>query len=423
MQALILTIGDEILLGQTIDTNSAWIGQQLNAIGIQVTRRITVGDTLESISSALREGWASYDLVIMTGGLGPTKDDITKTAIASFFQVEMVFSQETYDRILRIFERLGRPATEAHRAQCFMPANAQLLPNTMGTAPGMWIEQDQKILISLPGVPYEMKSIMSEAALHRLRQQPGLISIFHHTLLTAGLGESEIAARLSSIEEGLPDHLKLAYLPALGQVRLRLSAYGGDARVREAEMSTVADQIRDVLGPAIYAEGDIPLEAYLGQMLLARGLTVATAESCTGGTIAQSITSVAGASQYYLGSIVAYHNELKTKQLGVSSDILATEGAVSRPVVEQMVRGILSTFKADVAIGASGVAGPGGGTPDKPVGMIWIAVGNQEDIRTKQLALGKNRSKNIEATAVLALNELRLWLLDHPEYTGTGVHF
>lgn len=423
MQALILTIGDEILLGQTIDTNSAWIGQQLNAIGIQVTRRITVGDTLESISSALQEGWSSYDLVIMTGGLGPTKDDITKTAIASFFHVEMVFSEDTYARILRIFDRLGRPATEAHRAQCFMPVNAQLLPNTMGTAPGMWIEQDHKILISLPGVPYEMKSIMNEAALPRLRQQTGLIAIFHHTLLTAGLGESEIAARLSSIEEGLPDHLKLAYLPALGQVRLRLSAYGGEAPVREAEISAVAGQIKAVLGPAIYAEGDIPLEAFLGQMLLTRGLTLATAESCTGGAIARAITSVAGASRYYLGTMVAYHNELKTKHLGVPPEVLASEGAVSRPVVEQMVRGILTTFQADVAISASGVAGPGGGTPDKPVGMIWIAVGNQNDIRTRRLKLGKNRSTNIEATAILAMNELRLWLLDHPELTGSGMPF
>lgn len=423
MQALLLTIGDEILLGQTIDTNSTWLGQELNAIGIQVARRITVRDGLEEIQDALRYGWTHMDLVIMTGGLGPTKDDITKKAIASFFQVDLVFHHETYERILRIFERIGRPATEAHREQCFMPANAQLLPNGMGTAPGMWFEEKGHILISLPGVPYEMKSIMQDAGLPRLASQPGLIPIIHRTLLTAGKGESELSARLDSIESSLPDYIKLAYLPALGQVRLRLSAGGGQAVLRQQEVDHFADLIYQELGTAIYAEGDTTLEATVGRLLQERGLTLATAESCTGGAIASQITSVPGSSSYYLGSVVAYHNALKTRQLGVPGEVLNQFGAVSEPVVQHMVRGVIQTFQADVAISASGIAGPSGGSPEKPVGMIWVAVGNGKDIRTRELRLGKDRGKNIEMTAVLALNELRLWLLEHQDVHGSGISF
>lgn len=423
MQALLLTIGDEILLGQTVDTNSTWLGQALNAIGIKVSRRITVSDQLDDIQDALTYGWETFDLVIMTGGLGPTKDDITKKAIASFFQVDLVFHQETWDRILRIFERIGRPTTEAHREQCFMPANADLMPNAMGTAPGMWFEKDGRILISLPGVPYEMTSIMREGALPRLEKQPGLIPIFHRTLLTAGMGESQIASRLDAFEKSLPDYIKLAYLPSLGQVRLRLSAYGGEASARQKEIDRYAQMIYEEFGTDIYGEGEATLEATVGELLIQKGLNLATAESCTGGAIAHQITSVSGSSAYYLGSVIAYHNELKTSQLGVLPEELAEFGAVSEPVARQMVKGVLQTFHADVAISASGVAGPTGGSPDKPVGMIWIAVGNQTDIRTRELRLGKDRQKNIETTAVLALNELRLWLLDHPEITGTGISF
>ncbi|MCF8237016.1 MAG: CinA family nicotinamide mononucleotide deamidase-related protein [Saprospiraceae bacterium] len=421
MQALLITIGDEILLGQTIDTNATWLGQELNLIGIQVARRITVGDELSVILDALSYGWTHYDLVIMTGGLGPTNDDITKKAIAHFFQVDMVFDQGTYERILRIFDRIGRPATEAHREQCYMPANAELLPNAMGTAPGMWFERDGHLLISLPGVPYEMKSIMTVSGLPRLKEQKGLIPIFHCTLQTAGLGESEIASRLEHVEAALPDHIKLAYLPSLGQVRLRLSAYGGKVEVREIEMDHFARMIHEALGQSIFAEGDTTLEAALGELLRSRALLLATAESCTGGAIAHHITSVPGSSQYYLGTLVAYHNALKIEKLGVSPTDLDIHGAVSEPVVRQMVQGAIQAFGADVAISASGVAGPSGGTPDKPVGMIWIAVGNDSEIRTRLLKLGKDRIKNIETTAVLAMNELRIWLLNHPEVKGKGI--
>ena len=359
----------------------------------------------------------------MTGGLGPTKDDITKKALASFFQEEMIFDPETHERIQRIFKRLNRPTTEAHREQCYMPANAQLLHNAMGTAPGMWFEKQGKVIISLPGVPYEMKSIMLESGLTRLQSQEGQIPIFHHTLLTAGLGETEIATRMDQIEDQLPEYIKLAYLPALGQVRLRLSAYGGHEEERRQEIDHFANKIKVELGPVVFGEGDNTLEETIGELLHKRGLTLATAESCTGGAIAHRITSVSGASRYYLGSVVAYHNFLKANQLAVPQSVLDEHGAVSKPVVQQMIKGVISTFHANVAISASGVAGPSGGTSDKPVGTIWIAVGNETDIRTKQLHLGKNRQLNIESTAILALNELRLWLLDHQEVMGSGISF
>ncbi|MBP6183996.1 MAG: CinA family nicotinamide mononucleotide deamidase-related protein [Saprospiraceae bacterium] len=421
MNALILTVGDEILIGQTLDTNSAWIGRELNQIGVRVIQRIVCGDELPAIMAALEEGFRVADIILMTGGLGPTKDDITKTAIAGFFNVEQAFHTETYERILRIFERLGRPATEAHRQQCFMPVNAQLLANRMGTAPGMLFREKGKILISMPGVPYEMQAIMTDEVLPLLTAEPGLVPIFHETLLTAGLGESTIAQQLEAFEQALPDYIKLAYLPSLGQVRLRLSAFGGDRTLRSREIQEQADKIRAILGNAVFGRGEDTLESCVGRILRERGLTLATAESCTGGDIAHHITSVAGSSQYYLGTIVAYHNFLKTSQLGVPADLLQQHGAVSEPVVLKMLDGVLDRFDGDVGMSASGVAGPDGGTPAKPVGTIWIAVGNRTDPSAIKLQLGKDRVKNIEMTAVFALNHLRLWLIDHPEVLGRGL--
>jgi nicotinamide-nucleotide amidase len=412
MNAIILTVGDEILLGQTLDTNSAWLGRELNLIGIRVVRRITVSDALEDILAGLAEGFRSADLVIMTGGLGPTKDDITKKAIAAFFGVEMIFSEETWSRIQRISTRMGREVTEGHRQQCLMPANARLLPNKMGTAPGMWFESGGKVLLSLPGVPYEMQAIMEDAALPELRQRPGLIPIVHQTLLTAGLGESEIAQRLEAFEEALPAHIRLAYLPALGQVRLRLSAYGGEDERRREEIRAQAEALRAILGHWIYGEGEDTLEACLGRLLVDRGLTIATAESCTGGYIAHRLTGVPGASHWYQGSIIAYHNKLKHSQLGVPEETLMAHGAVSEPVVLDMLGGVLSRIGAGVGISASGVAGPGGGTADKPVGLVWVAVGDRSQPKAFRLMLGKDRLKNIELTATHAMQLLRLWLLE-----------
>lgn len=415
MNALILTVGDELLIGQTVDTNSAWMGRELSLAGIRVIRRISVGDTHGDIVGALETAFQAADVVLMTGGLGPTKDDITKKAIADFLGVDLEFHQETYDRILRIFAHLGKPTTEAHRLQALMPQRATLLRNRLGTAPGMWFREKGRILISMPGVPYEMQAIMTDEALPRLRQEPGVVPIFHRTLLTAGLGESDIATRLERFEDSLPDHIGLAYLPAPGQVRLRLSAHGGDAAVREPEISRYAEAARGVLGQHVFGEGEDSLEACLGRMLRDRGLMVATAESCTGGYLAHRLTMVPGSSDYYLGSILAYGNAVKAAQLGVPTGMLEREGAVSEPVVRAMLSGLLERMGADVGMSLSGVAGPGGGTEEKPVGTVWLAVGGRSDIQTFRFQLGKDRMRNIEISAVYAMDRLRLWLLDHPE--------
>lgn len=420
MNALILTVGDELLIGQTVDTNSAWMGRELSLAGIRVIRRISVGDTHGDIVEALETSFRAADVILMTGGLGPTKDDITKKAIADFLGVDLEFHQETYDRILRIFTHLGRPTTEAHRMQALMPQRATLLRNRLGTAPGMWFREKGRILISMPGVPYEMQAIMTDEVLPRLRQEPGVVPIFHKTLLTAGLGESDIATRLEAFEEALPGHISLAYLPAPGQVRLRLSAHGGDAAIREPEIARQAEAARLILGRHIFGEGEDTLEACLGRMLRERGLTVSTAESCTGGYLAHRLTIVPGSSDYYIGSVLAYSNEIKATQLGVPIDLLEREGAVSEPVVGAMLAGLLERMGADVGMSLSGVAGPGGGTEEKPVGTVWLAVGDRHDIRTYRFQLGKDRKRNIEISAVYAMDRLRLWLLDHPEIRKQG---
>ena len=422
MKAILLTIGDEILLGQTLDTNSAWLGQHLNLLGIRVTKRITCGDDTPAILQAIREAERAADLLIMTGGLGPTKDDITKNVLAEYYHTDLVFHQPTFDRIERIFHRLGRRVTDLHREQSYFPSNAELLPNPMGTAPGMWFFREHLILISLPGVPYEMKAIMTETVLPRLQDHPLLEPIIHRTLLTAGLGESDLAERIKSVEEQLPDHISLAYLPSLGQVRLRLSAFGGERTAMQHAVDKEASAIAEILGNHIFGEENQRLEGVLGRLLTERGLRLATAESCTGGHIAHRITQVPGSSRYYLGSLVTYHNHLKVSKLGVRESDLIEQGAVSEPVVRSMLQGVLQELDADVGIAASGIAGPEGGSVEKPVGTIWIAVGDRHQAKTWKLQLGKDREKNIEATAILAINALRRWLLDHPDFKGPGIN-
>lgn len=412
MNAIILTVGDEILLGQTVDTNSGWLGQALSQIGIRVIGHVGCGDEHDRIVRSLRQCWEEADLVIMTGGLGPTKDDITKKAIADFFGVEMVFDEGTWFRISRIFEKRGRMVTEGHRMQCFMPANAELLHNSMGTAPGMWFAADHKILISLPGVPYEMKAIMEEEGLPRLSRQGNGRPIFHRTLLTAGIGESELSQRLTQFESELPPYIRLAYLPSPGQVRLRLSTYGEDLKDNHLELEDQVVRLQLTLGHDIFAEGDTLLEAELGRLLKAEGKKLATAESCTGGYIAHRITAIPGASEWYQGTVIPYHNDLKEKILQVPHSDLEAHGAVSETVVLAMAKQVLDVMDADVAIAASGIAGPTGGTPAKPVGTVWVAYGSREDMRAVRLHLGKDRLKNIEMTAVFAINYLRLWLLE-----------
>ncbi len=413
MKVHIITVGDEILIGQVVDSNSAWIGRQLNLIGARVERILSVGDQHEQIIAALAETLAQADVVLMTGGLGPTKDDITKKALADFFGVDMVFSEATYKRIIGIFKQLDRPLSEAHRHQCYMPANAVLLRNKMGTAPGMWFDYDggRKVVVSMPGVPYEMEYLMQQEVIPKLRQHfPGR-PIGHRTIRTAGEGESRIAERLDDFENHLPDGMKLAYLPNLGQVRLRLT-YSADT---DAEVNTALDakaaELEALLPNIIYGRGEDELEAVLGRMLQERNLLIGTAESCTGGYIAHRISSVPGASAWFGGSIVSYSNAMKMRVLGVQESTLQQHGAVSEATVREMVQGALETMPVDVAIAVSGIAGPGGGTPEKPVGTIWMAIGNRNRIQTHLVKAGKDRLKNIQYAGTMALELTRRFLL------------
>lgn len=401
-----LTIGDELLIGQVIDTNSAFMARELNLNGMEVFRNITIADTLDEIQNGLREALAHSEVVLLTGGLGPTKDDVTKKAMAEYFGVGMTFSEETWERIQRMFARWGRDTTPAHREQCYMPANAELLRNKMGTAPGMWMEYQGKIVVSMPGVPYEMEYLLTQEVIPRLRSRHQLRPIAHRTLLTIGEGESRLAAKIEDLEEQLPPHLQLAFLPNLGQVRLRLTGRATNAESLATDLQVHGDSIKERLEDFVYGEGETGIETVVGQLLQQKGLTLATAESCTGGFIAHRITSVPGSSAYFHGSIVAYDNRIKEKLLGVSPQVLQNHGAVSEATVRAMVDGALDILGVDVAIAVSGIAGPGGGTPDKPVGTIWIAVSNQEKTQTLLLHGSKDREKNIQYTASRALGLL-----------------
>lgn len=407
-----LLIGDELLIGQVIDTNSAFMGRELNLYGMELHRKVTVGDELPDIDQALRAAVADSDVVLMTGGLGPTRDDVTKKALANYFGVGMVFSDATWERMERFFNHLGRSTDAAHREQCYMPANAEILTNKMGTAPGMWMEQDGKIVVSMPGVPYEMEYLMTHEVIPRLRNRFALPAIAHRTLLTVGEGESRLAVQIEDLENQFPDFLKLAYLPNLGQVRLRLTGRHHDAALLDAALKTHGDAIRQRVAQFVYAEGDTSLEAEVGRQLQARQWTMATAESCTGGLVAHKITTVPGASAYFMGSIVAYDNRIKEQLLGVRTTTLQQFGAVSEQTVQEMVAGARAALQTDVAVAISGIAGPTGGTPDKPVGTIWIAVGDAHRTTTLLIKGTKDRDKNIQYATARALGLVLTFLRD-----------
>lgn len=410
MLAAILTVGDEILIGQVVDTNSAWLGQHLSEIGVTVKKSWSVADTHEDITLGLKQALAEADIVFMTGGLGPTKDDMTKKAIADFLGVEMFFHQDTYDRIKRIFDRMGRAMSAAHDDQCLMPVGTQILTNSMGTAPGMLFRHESKMIISMPGVPYEMKAIMTEEVLPMLVAQVDT-TIVHKTILTTGVGETTIENELSDIISTFPSFLKIAYLPSLAQVRLRLSATGTDKTQLNNTVEAFANQIIEKLGDIIYGYGDSSLEKEIALLCHEKKINLGMAESCTGGHIASKIVSIPGSSAFFSGGFVSYSYESKVNLLHVNPATLTTYGAVSEETVKEMVNGTIDALKVDVALSVSGIAGPDGGTPDKPVGTIWICVGNKENKVTYLLKAGKDRSKNIEIASIYALNLLRKFML------------
>lgn len=405
--ASIITIGDELLIGQTIDTNSAWIAQHLNAMGIWVHRRVAIGDVREAILEALEKEGMVSDIVLITGGLGPTADDITKPVLCEYFGGELVRDEATYAQVMEFFESRGLPTLQRNVDQALVPDVATVLHNTRGTAPGMWFERDGKVYVSMPGVPHEMKGIMSDHVLPRLQEYFKTPAIVHQTLLTSGMGESFIAERLAHFESSLPPHVKLAYLPSYGLLKLRLTAFGTNKLSTAAALSIYFHQMKELLTDIAVADQDIPIAEVLGNLLKEKGKTVGTAESCTGGFIAHNITLVPGSSAWYKGSIVSYANEIKSGLLDVKQETLQANGAVSEAVVREMARGALQQLKTDYIIAVSGIMGPDGGTPEKPVGTVWIAAGSTKELVTVKYQLRYDRLNNIQMTAAYAMNELR----------------
>lgn len=421
MTAYLLTIGDEILIGQITDTNSAWMAQQLNMQGIRIVGKTSVGDVHEEIVEAVRYALSKADLILLTGGLGATKDDITKKALAEYFNVPMIFHDETLERMTYFFKKINRTVSDLNKSGCFMPQNALILNNDRGLAPGMWFTVEErnpdtigkgaKVLVSMPGVPHEMQHLMTDRVLPRLRASFPMSPIVHRTLLTAGEGETTLAEKLNDFEEALPENVKLAYLPSFGTVRLRLTARGDDETFLNQQLDALKADLEKIVGYAVAGYDDDTMPVAIGRMLTSRGLTLGIAESCTGGYLSHLMTTVSGCSTYFEGSAIVYSYNLKEKLLNVSKEMLDTEGAVSEECVRQMVAGTLDALNVDVAIAISGIAGPNGGTPDKPVGTVWIAVGNRQETIYHKINIDRGRLKNIEYAAHTALNLLRKFLL------------
>ncbi len=412
MFAEIITIGDEILIGQVVDTNSAWMGQQLNDAGIFVKQISSVSDERVHILKAIDEAKERADIVLITGGLGPTRDDITKHTLCDYFGVKLVFNPEIYKDVERLFARFGKTVTPVNRMQAEVPENCTPLHNQNGTAPGMWFEKEGKIFVSMPGVPHEMKGIMAYEVLPRLKSKFKLPFIVHRTLLTQGIGESALAETISAWEDSLAEKkIKLAYLPASGMVRLRMTTSGENKSLLEKNIREKEEELLRIIPEHIYGSGEEKLEEILGKLLLDRNEKLGLAESCTGGYISHLITSVPGCSAYYEGSVVTYSYGQKERLLGVRKETLEMHGAVSREVVEEMAKGVLEKLIVDHSIAVSGIAGPTGGTPDKPVGTVWIAVSSGGRIVSKKFQFGSNRARNIQASADEAMNMLRKMLL------------
>jgi len=411
MVAEIITIGDEILIGQIVDTNSAWMARELNLIGIKVKQVSSISDDADHIIEALQLAEKRADIILITGGLGPTKDDITKITMARYFNMGFRRDQETLEHVTDIFLKFNKPMIDVNRKQADVPDGCTVIKNKNGTAPCMWFEERGKIFVSMPGVPFEMMYLMEEEILPRLKKAFKLPAIIHKTILTANIGESFLAVEIEAIEDSLPAHIKLAYLPRLGQIRLRLSGTGADEHILKAEVETYAQQIIDKVKKYVVIDQDIALEKALLDIMEANQLTLSTAESCTGGYISHLITQHPGCSSVFAGGAVTYSNALKMSVLGVKAETLETFGAVSEQTVKEMAYGARVNFKTDYAVAVSGVAGPDGGTADKPVGTVWIAVANEHHVIARLFNFSNRRIQNIERSAIAALamvlNELK----------------
>lgn len=411
MRAEIITIGDEILIGQIVDTNSAWLAAQLDLLSISVKFITSIADTRESIYSSLKLASNRADLVIVTGGLGPTKDDVTKATISSYFSSPLVRDEKVLMHVKSLFEQLtkSKDFPVSNYAQAEVLACAEVLFNDVGTAPGMWVEYEGVIYVFMPGVPFEMKFLMENRVLPRLVTRKGDAKLYHAHILTVGIGEAFLAERISAIENQLPSYIKLAYLPKLGMVRLRLSAYGHDEVALKEETDAIAQKIADEVPEFLVAREDLTLEEVIVRDFAKANATVAFAESCTGGSLAGAITLVSGASQVFECGVVAYANSIKNSVLGVETDTIERHGAVSEETVLAMVNGVQQLAASTYAVATSGIAGPGGGTEEKPVGTVWIAVRGKNETITKKYSFKNNRQVNIERTVAASL--IMLWKL------------
>lgn len=410
--ATILSIGDELLIGQTINTNAGWMGEQLSLIGIRPTKVLVIGDDKQTILDAL--GNLDTDVMLITGGLGPTKDDITKHTLCEFFGTKLVRHPHIEAHIAAFFANLGREPLEVNRAQADLPEGCTVVPNDRGTASGMWFEKDGKIYVSMPGVPYEMKAMMEKHVLPELQRFFTPPAIFHRTVLTTGLGESHLAQRIAAWEDSLEaDHIKLAYLPSPGLVRLRLSTYASnDPAGARRRVDQKVGQLYRLVPELIFGEGDDRLEAVVGRLLKERGESLSLAESCTGGYVSHLVSSIPGSSAYYVGTVVSYANAVKMRELGIPADMLELEGAVSKPVVEKMAEGIREALGTHWGIAISGVAGPDGGTEEKPVGTVWMAVAGPDGVQSVKGNFPGSRDLVVQRSALAALNMLRKALLN-----------
>ena len=412
IKASIITIGDELLIGQVVDTNSAWMAQELNKIGVWMHRRVAVGDVWNDIWKALDEEGAASDIILITGGLGPTADDITKPLLCEYFGGKMIMHEETLAHVTYLFEHVFKrpmPLLDVNRRQAEVPDVAVVLKNYTGTAPGMMFEKNGKIFISMPGVPHEMKGIVEKHVLPLLKQRFDLPYIGHRTLLTMGIGESFLSEKIKGFESSLPKNIKLAYLPNYGMVRLRLTAQGGKEKV-EKELNETFHILKKEVADVMVIDEDISFEVLLGRLLRESNKTVSTAESCTGGYIVHLITTVAGSSEYFKGSVISYDNNIKENVLHVNNETLSTVGAVSEETVKEMLQGILNVMQTSYAVAVSGIMGPGGGSGEKPVGTVWMAVGNAEKTETKKMHFRFDRKRNIELTAINALHMLCVFI-------------
>ena len=418
MKAEIITIGDEILIGQIVDTNSVWMGQQLNLLGIEVYQVTSVHDNHEHILKAFAEAEQNADLVLITGGLGPTKDDITKKCLCEYFNTELVFHPEVLEHVRSLLSSRNVTINQLNQDQALLPANCTVLHNSAGTASGMWFERNNTIFVSMPGVPFEMEAIMHEEVFPRLVKLGITQSIVHKTVLTIGLPESMLAEKIEKWEDALPGFIKLAYLPSPMMVRLRLSAYGTDQPALEAEIDRQVKNLLTIIPEAVFGFNDDNLGIVLGRMLVESGKTLSLAESCTGGNIAHFITSNAGSSAYFKGGVVAYSNEIKNRLLEVSLQTLESFGAVSQEVVEAMATGAQKALKTDYAVATTGIAGPDGGSAEKPVGTVWLAVSGPSGVISKKYIFKHNRERNIIRTTHTALNMLRTFIINENQKTS-----